>query len=228
MKYRFCFLIIGLLFNAACFSQPLKTVRKAKFYRQQAASDSAYKMIELSSIIPGLVYDLRYGTTNNFMNQKLYTQSEISFLRSDVAKALQKAANDLRVAGYGIKIFDAYRPYSVTKKMWDLIGDERYVANPAKGSGHNRGLAVDLTLYDLTTGKELAMGTSFDSFTDTAHHNFNQLPDAILQNRALLKTTMETAGFKALETEWWHYSWPNDRGYDVLDLPFKKLKAARF
>jgi D-alanyl-D-alanine dipeptidase len=216
------------LFHTTSLSQPLKVIRKVKAYRQQVAKDTAYKMIELKTIIPNLVYDLRYGTTNNFMHQKLYSQTAASFLRINVAVALQKVAANLRTAGYGVKIFDAYRPYSVTKKMWDLIGDERYVANPAKGSGHNRGLAVDLTLINLATGEELPMGTGFDAFSDTAHHSFLQLPAPILQNRNLLRTIMESAGFRALETEWWHYSWPNDRGYDVLDLPFKKLKASKF
>jgi D-alanyl-D-alanine dipeptidase len=109
--------------------------------------------------------------------------------------------------------------------MWDLIHDERYVADPSKGSGHNRGLAVDLTIIDLKDGSELNMGTSFDNFTDTAHHTFKNLPADILQNRMLLRETMEKYGFKALETEWWHYSWPNDRNYEVLDIDFKKLAS---
>jgi len=109
-------------------------------------------------------------------------------------------------------------------KMWDLIGDERYVANPSKGSGHNRGLAIDLTLINLSNDNELDMGTGFDNFTDTAHHVFRNLPSTVLQNRTLLKETMEKYGFRSFETEWWHYSWPNDRNYEVLDLDFKKLE----
>ena len=134
---------------------------------------------------------------------------------------VEKVQEELSAKGYGLKIWDAYRPYSVTKKMWELIGDERYVANPAKGSGHNRGLAVDVTI--VKDGKEINMGTGFDNFTDTAHHDFKNLPEDVLKNRMLLKTTMEKYGFKALETEWWHYSFPNDRNYAVLDLSFKQL-----
>ena len=113
--------------------------------------------------------------------------------------------------GLGLKIWDAYRPYAATQLMWNLVKDERYVANPAKGSGHNRGLAVDVTLINLQTGKELDMGTPYDHFSDTAHQSFVRLAtEDILQNRKLLQATMEAAGFTALETEWWHYYWPKN------------------
>ena len=129
----------------------------------------------------------------------------------------------LNEMGLGLKIFDAYRPYAVTEKFWELVHDERYVANPANGSGHNRGTSLDLTIIYLENGQELNMGTDFDNFTDTAHHSFTNLPESILQNRMLLKSLMEQNGFKALETEWWHYSLPNSKQYELLNLSFKKL-----
>ena len=132
----------------------------------------------------------------------------------------------MKKQGLGLKIFDAYRPFHVTQKMWELIKDERYVADPSKGSGHNRGLSVDLTLVDLKTGKELNMGTGFDHFTDTAHHNFTALPAEVLKNRKLLKELMEKQGFRALSTEWWHYSWPNDRNYPLLDIRFREFRKS--
>jgi zinc D-Ala-D-Ala dipeptidase len=217
------FTVSNLQLCTIAFGQ-VKPVRNHKIYKQQIHSDSLLKMIELKTVMPHLVYDLRYATNNNFTHKKLYNQSTITFLRLPAAAALKQVENDLEQKGYGLKIFDAYRPYSVTKKMWALVGDERYVANPAKGSGHNRGLSVDLTIIALKDGKELGMGTGFDSFTDSAHTNFTGLPETMLQNRKLLKETMEKYGFRPLETEWWHYSWPNDRNYDVLDLDFKKLK----
>lgn len=181
-------------------------------------------MIELKSAIPNLVYDLRYSTEDNFVKQPLYPRStSVTFLRLPAANALTNVQKELAEKGIGLKIFDAYRPYSVTVKFWELIKDERYVANPAKGSGHNRGLAIDLTIVDLKTGKELDMGTGFDNFTDTAHHTFTALPQSVLQNRKILKEVMLKHGFKLFETEWWHYSWPNDRNYEVLDLSFEKL-----
>ena len=194
-------------------------------YRVQIQADSSKKMIELKSLIPNLRYDLRYATANNFMHRRMYTPpTRHTFLRSPAAQALAAVQQDLNGRGYGLKIFDAYRPYSVTVSFWELVKDERYVANPSKGSGHNRGLAVDLTVIDLKTGKELDMGTGFDNFTDTAHQNFTNLPEAVLQNRQLLKTTMQKHGFTPFETEWWHYYWPNDKDYAVLDIPFALLR----
>lgn len=146
-----------------------------------------------------------------------------SFLRMPAARALARVQQELAAQGLGLKIFDAYRPYSVTVKFWELVKDERYVANPAKGSGHNRGIAVDLTIIDLQTGRELDMGTGFDNFTDTAHQSFTDLPSTVLENRRLLRTVMEKYGFVALETEWWHYYLRDGAHFELLDIPFKKL-----
>jgi len=145
-----------------------------------------------------------------------------TYLRLPAAKALLKVQQELNKKGLGLKIFDAYRPYSVTKKFWELVHDERYVANPKKGSGHNRGIAVDLTIIDLKTDKELNMGTGFDNFTDSAHQDFAALPKDVLANRQMLKETVEKYGFNLLATEWWHYSWPNPEKFEILDLDISK------
>jgi zinc D-Ala-D-Ala dipeptidase len=197
-------------------------------YLQTVEKDSAKTMLELRSVSPNIVYDLRYASTNNFMKKRMYpAKTSQTFLRAPAAHALAKVQQQLNEKGYGLKIFDAYRPYSVTVAFWEPIKDERYVANPAKGSGHNRGLAVDLTVIDIKTGKELDMGTGFDNFTDTAHHAFTKnLPAEVQRARTLLRDAMETNGFTAMETEWWHYYWTNDKNYEVLDIPFKKLRAA--
>jgi len=189
--------------------------------------DSMRKMIEIKAMVPSIIYDLRYATESNFTHTQLYKTDKESFLRLPAARALGKVQHELNQKGFGVKLLDAYRPYAVTQKMWDLIHDERYVADPSKGSGHNRGLAVDLTIIDLKDGSELNMGTAFDNFTDTAHHTFRDLSPEILKNRTLLKGIMEKYGFKALETEWWHYSWPNNRNYEVLDIAFKKLATTQ-
>ena len=139
------------------------------------------------------------------------------------AKALAEAAAELRTLNLGFIIWDAYRPFHVTVKFWDLIHDERYVANPSKGSGHNRGIAVDLTLYDLSTGKELNMPTGFDDFSEYAHHGVILSDPEKIKNRELLKSIMEKHGFLKFETEWWHYYWPGGDKYDVMDIPFEKL-----
>lgn len=225
-KIKIIYLVFTVIIIQLCTIAlgQVQAVENPKMYRQQVHADSMQKMIEIKTLIPNIIYDLRYATKNNFTHTKLYKTGNLTFLRLPVARALQRVQNELREKGYGLKLFDAYRPYAVTKKMWDLIHDERYVANPSKGSGHNRGLAIDLTLIELRDGSELNMGTGYDNFTDTAHHIFKDLPLTVLQNRGLLKETMEKHGFKSFETEWWHYSWPNDRNYDVLNIDFKKLK----
>jgi D-alanyl-D-alanine dipeptidase len=205
----------------------LKVTTSYNDYRRQVAKDGKKQMVELKSLVPSIHYDLKYATTDNFTGQRLYRQDKLTFLRSPAADALKKVQEQLAGQGLGLKIFDAYRPWSTTKKMWDLVKDERYVANPEKGSNHNRGLAVDLTIIELSTGKELDMGTGFDNFTDTSHHDFRKLPPQVLNNRKLLKGIMEQNGFRLFETEWWHYSWPNDRDYEVLDIDFNKFRKRR-
>lgn len=182
------------------------------------------EMIELRSVIPDIRYDLKYATNNNFTGVRLYPKNtNRTYLRMEPAVALVSVANELRKKGIGIKVWDAYRPFSVTVKFWDLIQDERYVAKPTKGSGHNRGIAIDLSLVELKNGNELEMPTAFDDFSEAAHHSYVQLDPIKIKNRELLRTTMEKYGFKKLETEWWHYSWPNAEKYEVLDVPIKKI-----
>ena len=203
----------------------LKLVKKWSEYAAQVKNDPDQRMVELRGLVPGLVYDLRYATKNNFTARRMYPPgTKYTYLRSAAAQALKKVQEDLNATGLGLKIFDAYRPHSVSVKFWELIGDERYVANPAKGSGHNRGIAVDLTIIDLALGEELNMGTGFDNFTDTAHQDFKNLPAEILKNRELLRTVMTKYGFKIYPDEWWHYFYPGGDKFDVLDLDFSQLK----
>ncbi|HEY6505603.1 MAG TPA: M15 family metallopeptidase [Chitinophagaceae bacterium] len=194
-------------------------------YQKQVALDSTKKLVELRSYVPGIIYDLRYTGANNFMQQPMYPDgTKETFLRLPAAIALAKVQAELNKKGWGLKVFDAYRPYSVTVKFWELVKDSRYVANPAKGSGHNRGVAIDVTLIDLQTGEEPDMGTGFDNFSDSAHHSFKKLPGDVLQNRSLLKNVMEKNGFKALDTEWWHYLFASWSRYELLDIDFRSLK----
>ena len=203
-------------------SEP-QVIKDLTLYKQSLKNDSLKRMVELKTIVPNIQYDLRYATTNNFMHQQLYQNGTRTFLRLVVAKGLAQVQHELNEKNLSLKIWDAYRPYSVTERMWEMIKDERYVADPKKGSGHNRGIAVDLTIVDRTTGKELDMGTGFDNFTDTAHQDFKNLPREILANRALLKTVMEKNGFVAFETEWWHFFW-NNPNFELLDIDPKKFK----
>ena len=197
---------------------------KIKNYKEQVKADSTKRMGELKSLTPEIKYDFRYASTNNFMKRLMYpANTSFTFLRLSAANALKKIQQELKTKGLGLKIFDAYRPYAVTVKFWELVKDEDYVAHPRNGSGHNRGVAVDLTIINLSNNNELNMGTGFDNFSDTAHHNFTKLPEDVLKNRTLLKSTMEKYGFRAYEKEWWHYSWPDAAKFEILDIEFKKL-----
>ncbi|MBO9593581.1 MAG: M15 family metallopeptidase [Niabella sp.] len=221
---RACFLMVcwaALTCSAQSYSFPI--LRSGDEYREAIRKNADNRLVELKSRIPGLVYDLRYASTHNFMQRRMYPAgTRITFMRRPAAEALAAVQAELKAEGLGIKIFDAYRPFGVSEKFWELVKDERYVANPAKGSNHNRGTAVDLTLIDLKTGQELPMGTGFDNFTDTAHHSFTALPPQVRRNREQLKTAMERHGFKPLDSECWHYTFTAGQ-FDVLDLSFKQL-----
>ncbi len=230
------FTVISLLFfstgiaaaqDTALNKYGLRVISSLSALEKTIVISPANKMIDVKTELPGIILDLRYATFNNFMHIKLYPTLHTTFLRKPAAEALLKIQQELKAKGYGLKIFDAYRPYSVTEKMWEPVKDDRYAADPKKGSGHNRGVAVDLTIVSLKTKKELNMGTGFDNFSDTAHHNFKDLPADVLQNRVLLKNIMESNGFKALDTEWWHYSLSNAKDFELLDMPFADLKKSR-
>ena len=161
--------------------------------------------VRLKDLSPDFVYEIKYATPDNFLKQAVYDCGEC-YLRKSTAEALVKANEAFKQLGYRIKLFDCYRPLSVQKKMWKILPGTHYVANPAKGSKHNRGAAVDLTLVD-AQGKELNMGTPFDFFGKEAHHTYTQHSKEVLENRKLLKETLDKYNFKSIYSEWWHYEY---------------------
>ncbi|WP_093025795.1 M15 family metallopeptidase [Pustulibacterium marinum] len=160
--------------------------------------------VRLANYSDDFFYDMRYATDNNFLKSQVYDCAEC-YTRAKTAQQLIKANEEFMKDGYHIKFYDCYRPLDVQKKMWKIVPNAMYVANPAKGSIHNKGGAVDITLVD-SSGNELPMGTGFDFFGQKAHHTYNDLPEEILSNRKYLKSTMEKYGFQAIESEWWHYN----------------------
>lgn len=160
--------------------------------------------VRLADYSDDFEYDLRYATTNNFLKEQVYECAEC-YTRVKTARALLAANQEFMDLGFRIKFFDCYRPNSVQYKMWDIVPNPQYVANPVKGSIHNRGGAVDITLAKLS-GQELDMGTDFDFFGKKAYHDNYDLPEEILNNRSILKGTMEKHGFWSIRTEWWHYN----------------------
>lgn len=159
----------------------------------------------LKGLSSDFVFDMKYATPDNFLKQAVYECGEC-YLRKKTAEALVKANEEFKTLGYRIKLFDCYRPLEVQKKMWKILPRTHYVANPAKGSKHNRGAAVDLTLVD-KDGKELDMGTPFDFFGEKAHHTCTTLPKKVLENRKLLKDILNKYNFKSIYSEWWHYEY---------------------
>ena len=160
---------------------------------------------EVNNLDPSIRLDLRYATTNNFVKEKMYDCGRC-FLRPDVAYAVLKAHHSLKKIGFGLKMYDCYRPRPIQWKLWNKVPDPRYVADPRKGSMHNRGMAVDLTIVD-SVGNELNMGTDFDFFGKEAYHSYSDHPQEVTDNRVLLLETMENFGFRPTSTEWWHYSY---------------------
>src|SRR5690606_5090536 len=184
---------------------PVATQTKAqkKTWRTfEGLADTTF--VRLADFSGDFAYDMRYATENNFLKEKVYDCAEC-YTRVKTAKALISANADFIKKGVRIKFFDCYRPNSVQHKMWKIVPNPQYVADPVKGSIHNKGGAVDITLVDLS-GKELDMGTDFDFFGRRAYHDNTDLPQQILDNRKLLKETMEAHGFWSIRTEWWHFN----------------------
>lgn len=180
----------------------VKSVQTKTLKSFEGLADTTF--VRLADFSDGFAYDMRYATENNFLKAKVYDCAEC-YTRVKTAKALIKANKDFLKHGVKIKFFDCYRPNSVQYKMWEIVPNPQYVADPVKGSIHNKGGAVDITLMDLD-GNELDMGTDFDFFGKRAYHDNMDLPENILNNRKLLKETMETHGFWSIRTEWWHYN----------------------
>ncbi len=162
--------------------------------------------------------DMRYATEDNFVKAKMYECSRC-FLRPKVAKAVMAVQENLQTKGFGLKMLDCFRPRPIQWKLWEKVPDPRFVSDPRKGSMHNRGAAVDLTLVD-AAGNELDMGTPFDFFGPEAYPAYTHLPDSILERRRLLTTTMEAYGFRGIRTEWWHFYYLGPT-YELSDMLWK-------
>ncbi len=181
------------------------------------------ELVELRKVIPDVILDIRYATPDNFTGQVLYPSARC-FLVKDAAYALVRVQHDLKKYGYRLKVYDGYRPLSVQKKMWAILPNPEYVADPATGSRHNRGYAVDLTILDLD-GNPVEMPTDYDDFSPKAHRDYQDIPAAAIVHRHLLEEVMVRHGFIPLPSEWWHFDYHGYENKPNLDIPIDAIES---
>jgi len=181
-------------------------------------------LVELTTLDPAFHLDIRYAQSNNFLSTPLYTQAR-AFLQRPAADALLRVLRKLQPLGYGLLIHDAYRPWYITKLFWDATPpeDHNFVADPQKGSKHNRGCAVDLTLYDLATGNVIEMPGLYDEMSPRSFPTFPGGTSLQRWHRDLLRRAMESEGFTVDQNEWWHFDYKDWKLYPILNVPFEKL-----
>ena len=211
-------LLLSVVLLVSCKSAYLSSKKSAVLLDiNQEKDDNAF--VNLKNYSHDFVFDMKYATADNFLKEQVYPCDEC-FLRVKTIKSLLQANQAFIAKGYRIKLYDCYRPLAIQKKMWKIVPNPTYVANPKKGSIHNKGGAVDITLVD-SLGVELDMGTGFDFFGPEAGHNYTNLSAEILANRQLLKTIMLQYNFKSFDSEWWHYNLNNSSVDAVSNLKWR-------
>lgn len=182
-------------------------------------------LVDVQAIDPTIQVELKYATTDNVLGEPLYPWNARCFVRHEVAEALARVQARLREQGYGLKIWDGYRPLAAQKQLWQKFPVPGFVANPATGSNHNRGMAVDLTLVD-QRGRQVDMPTPYDEFSERAARNYHGGTVRSRQHRQILQEAMLAEGFAGLMNEWWHFDYQHAKSYPVLDVPIERLLQA--
>jgi D-alanyl-D-alanine dipeptidase len=234
---RDCALIILMACSAAAQSRPgifrIQPVRPVAELRvealaaqppvEQGSFRKSY-LVDLAALDPRIKLDIRYATSDNFLSTPVYSSAR-AFLQRPAAEALLRAHRELLKQGYGLLLFDAYRPWYVTKMFWDATPPDKheFVANPADGSRHNRGCAVDLSLYDLKTGREIEMTGGYDEMSERSYPTYSGGTDEQRAHRELLRREMEKQGFTVYTTEWWHFDYRDWKEYGVQNVAFEQL-----
>ncbi len=185
-------------------------------------------LVELTALDPSIRLDVRYASDRNEFGRPFYPEAR-AFLQRPAAEALARVNRVLKGKGYALLVFDGYRPWRVTKQFWDLTPEDKkiFVANPKDGSRHNRGCAVDLSMADLATGREVDMAGAYDEMSRRSYVTYEEGPKEALKRRDLLRAAMEKEGFFVYPWEWWHFDWKDWRDYPVLDVPFAELPKAK-
>ena len=209
------FVILCLLLFVNCESKPPN--EKGDFRNPD--------LIELISLDPAFKLDIRYATTNNCAGKPVYKQGR-AFLQRPAAEALVRVNNEFKLLGYRLLIFDGYRPWSVTKIFWDITSEEnkKFVADPKVGSKHNRGCAVDLSLYEVASGKEVSMPGEYDETSERSYPGYTGGTDEQRRMRDLLRSKMEANGFSVYDCEWWHFDFKEWKLYRIQNVSFEEIK----
>ncbi len=187
-----------------------------------ARSCDASQLVDVMQVNERIKVDLIYATNRNFTGKVIYKQPKC-YLLKEVAEQLNQVQKKLEKEGYGLLIWDAYRPLPAQQRLWDVCPDSRYVSPPSKGGKHTRGTTVDLTMVDLKTGKMVEMPTGFDDFSFKAASNYEGAPEQAKKNRALLQRVMIAHGFSTIKNEWWHFDYKDWNSYPVLEVDFELL-----
>ncbi len=219
----FCFVSSATAQDIQKNEYGLKVVNDISTYQKIISKDSSKELVDLQKLIPGLKLDIRYATENNFLGEPVYNSAH-AFARKPAAEDLKKVQEELKKIGYELKIYDAYRPYEATVKFYKKVKDTVYVASAWKGSRHNRGCAIDLTIISSETGKELDMPTPFDDFTEKAHSDYLELSPEQIKNRDLLIGVMSKHNFTNYSAEWWHYDYNGWDKFGLMNLSFEQLE----
>jgi zinc D-Ala-D-Ala dipeptidase len=243
MKRKLLLLIVAVALSSACLGQsaapasvqnfhitPLKPVDELRREAMaatpppQAADLRKPDLVELVTLDSTIKLDIRYASTNNFMSTPFYSEAR-AFMQRPAAEAVVRANKALKSQGYGLIIHDGYRPWYVTKMFWDGTPADKhdFVANPIPGSRHNRGCAVDLSLYDLKTGQEVRMPSGYDEMSERSYPDYKGGTPEETKRREILRKAMEAQGFTVEPHEWWHFDYKDWEKYPVMNVPFEKL-----
>ena len=208
--------------------RPVEELRREALAAQPPQEKGPFRkpeLVELVKLDPTIKLDIRYATTNNFLSTPMYSQAR-AFMQRPAAEALVRANRELKKQGYGLLIHDAYRPWYVTKMFWDATPEDKhiFVADPKEGSKHNRGCAVDLTLYDLKTGAAVQMPSGYDEMSERAYADYKGGTAEQRERREILRRAMEKEGFTVYPQEWWHFDYKDWKEYPVMNVRFEEMK----